>query len=551
MTTGSRHPEYRRLRAPREDGAAFVDPPFEQVGSLVEANRALRQAYRYDLQGRSLVEVSRQARQELLTEARRWTTQYRDVDLGPLDPSRPVFLAGHQPQLFHPGVWLKNFALGELARLHGAVGVNLVIDSDTLKTPKLRVPGGSVGRPHVTEIRLDESGPIVPYEERSIRNRQAFADFGRRAAEGIASLVGDPLVGDFWPLVVKRMQASDNLGACLAQSRHQLEGRWGMNTLEIPQSRVCGMRAHGWFVAHLLAEAGRLRSIYNEVVEEFRRMYRIRSRAHPVPNLAREGEWLEAPFWVWTSDDPRRRRLFVRRGRGQIVLSDRRGLKIALPLAPDGDASRAVQRLGELGSEGVKIRCRALLTTLWARLVLGDLFVHGIGGAKYDQLTDAIIGRFFRLVPPRFLVVSATLHLPVARRRTTVGDLRAIEHDLRELTYHPECYINGAGGLAERHRPEADELIDAKKRWIRTPSTPPNARDRFEEIRRINEALQRYVAPLRARLEAERRQTARAVGAEAILAGREYGFCLFPERTLREFLATLLHKSVRIVSDNR
>jgi hypothetical protein len=551
MTTGSPHLAYRRLRAPREDRAVFIDPPLEEVAGLVEANRTLRQAYRYDLHGRCLGEVSRQARRELLAEARRWTAQYRDTDSGPFDPSRPIFLAGHQPQLFHPGVWLKNFALGGLAHLHGAVGVNLLIDSDTLKTPHLRVPGGSVGQPHVARIPMDDSGPIVPYEERPILNRQTFADFGRRAAEAIAPLVGDPLLRQYWPLAVERMQQSDNLGACLAQSRHQLEGRWGLNTLEIPQSRVCGMGAHGWFVAHLLAEADRLRAIYNEVVEEFRRLHRIRSRAHPVPNLAREGEWLEAPFWVWTRDDPRRRRVFVRRGRAQIVLCDRRGLKIALPLAPDGDASRAVERLGELGREGVKIRCRALLTTLWARLVLGDLFVHGIGGAKYDQLTDALVGRFFRLVPPRFLVVSATLHLPVARRRATVGDLRTIEHGLRELTYHPECYINGAEGLAERHRPEADELIDAKNRWIRTPSTPPNARDRFQEIRRINEALQRYVAPLRARLEAERRQTARAVGAEAILAGREYGFCLFPERTLREFLATLLHKSGRIVSDNR
>ena len=31
------------------------------------------------------------------------------------DPHGLLFLAGHQPQMFHPGVWYKNFALGELA----------------------------------------------------------------------------------------------------------------------------------------------------------------------------------------------------------------------------------------------------------------------------------------------------------------------------------------------------------------------------------------------------------------------------------------------------
>ena len=37
----------------------------------------------------------------------------------PSDPQGLLFLAGHQPQMFHPGVWYKNFALGKLAAEHG------------------------------------------------------------------------------------------------------------------------------------------------------------------------------------------------------------------------------------------------------------------------------------------------------------------------------------------------------------------------------------------------------------------------------------------------
>ena len=104
MTTGSTRLEYRRLRAPQGDRTVFVDPPFEEAAGLVRANRTLRGEYCYDLQGRGLWEVSRESRHELLKKARQWTSQYRDVDLGPVDPSTPIFLAGHQPQLFHPGV---------------------------------------------------------------------------------------------------------------------------------------------------------------------------------------------------------------------------------------------------------------------------------------------------------------------------------------------------------------------------------------------------------------------------------------------------------------
>ena len=68
--------------------------------------------------------------------------------------TRLIYLAGHQPQMFHPGVWFKNFALGELARRHGATAVNLIVDNDMLSDASLRVPGGSVSEPHAVADRL-------------------------------------------------------------------------------------------------------------------------------------------------------------------------------------------------------------------------------------------------------------------------------------------------------------------------------------------------------------------------------------------------------------
>ena len=39
----------------------------------------------------------------------------------------------------------------------------------------------------------------------------------------------------------------------------------------------------------------------------------------------------------------------------------------------------------------------------FSRFMLGDLFIHGIGGAKYDELGDEIARRFFGIEPPGFL----------------------------------------------------------------------------------------------------------------------------------------------------
>ena len=158
-----RHLEYSRLRAPRADREMLADPPLDQVADVLAVNLSGRDRLaEYDVQGRTLAELSRAARRELIAEARRWTATYRDVEEGPADAGAPVFLAGHQPQLFHPGVWLKNFALGRLAERHGATAVNLLVDNDTVKSTTLRVPGGSVARPRWAEIPMDAATAVVP-----------------------------------------------------------------------------------------------------------------------------------------------------------------------------------------------------------------------------------------------------------------------------------------------------------------------------------------------------------------------------------------------------
>ena len=540
MSTCSTQIEYRRLRAPAEDRTALVDPPLDRVAAVVDENVRVRAAYDYDFQGRSLAELSGQARRELLSQARRWTAAYCDVGFSGAEQAGLIFLAGHQPEIFHPGVWFKNFALDALAHRHRAVAVSLVVDSDTVKEPALRVPGGSVKEPQIEVIPFDRAEPKVPYEVRRIIDRGMFADFGRRVAQRIAPLVPDPLIEAYWPLARARMQATENLGACLAQSRHQLEAGWGLRTLEIPQSRICESEPFCWFVAHLLARIARLREIYNEAVGSYRRIHQTRSATHPVPDLGVDGEWLEAPLWVFSAEDPQRRRLFARRRGHQVLISDRNSLEIGLPLTPEGDAGRAVQRLMELRRQGVRIRSRALITTLWARLALGDLFLHGIGGAKYDQVTDVLMERFFGLRAPGFMVLSATLHLPIERQRVRIDQSREIGQQLRRLVYHPERYVGAANGDRAASRRDPGELIAEKARWVRTPQTLQNARPRCRAIRRINRALQPWVEPRREQLLRQQAETARALRAEAILGRREYGFCLYPEKTFRGFLSGLL-----------
>src|SRR5205807_9175637 len=195
----------------------------------------------------------------------------------------------------------------------------------------------------------------------------------------------------------------------------------------LPFSRVCQAEPFARFAAHLLAHLPRLWEVYNDSLAEYRRNNHLRSASHPVPNLAAIDGWLEAPFWIWRRDDPRRRAVFAQQSGDELRLSDRAGFELRLPLSADGDAGAAAEMLHALHGRGIKLRTRALTTTLWARLALGDLFIHGLGGAKYDQLTDALIERFFGLTPPAFLTVSGTLYLPVERPEVSESDVRRLD----------------------------------------------------------------------------------------------------------------------------
>ena len=524
--------DFRRLRAPQGDGQTLVDPAWPTLPQVVAQNREQLANFQYDVHGKSLHELSVSARQSLAQFAVAYTSQYRGVPERWQDPETlagaPYILSGHQPEMFHPGVWYKNFVLGSLARQTGGVAIHLLIDSDMCRTASIRVPTGSVEQPRVEAVPYDLPGAEVPYEERTIRDIATLSTFAERASARLRPFVAEPMLASLWPLTMQRNARQTNLGLRLAQGRHAFEETWNNETLELPQSAVCQLPEFAWFVAHLLAHLPRFWAAHNDALALYRRAHRLRNRAQPVPDLAAAQEWLEAPFWIWTAEDPERRPLFARQTGSEIILSDRRNQTIRLPLTQDGNAGAAAEQIAALSSHGIKLRTRALSTTLFARLVLSDMFLHGIGGAKYDQVTDQIIRLFFGCEPPVFATVSATLRLPIEHDSQEAAGVGQWDQRLRELRYHPEEFVDVNGSHVNGEARGISEIIATKQQWLRTLKTPENARERHLAIGAANEALQPYVAPLRERIEREQKDVQQRRRAEAILNSREYSFCLYP-----------------------
>jgi len=546
---------YRKLRAPEADGAALIDPWFESIVPIAQRNREAL----FGLEGAEIADSAADGtpkykfldavRAEFLINAKSHTPgtcgpdrQSSHCPGGQLYPlQNHIVIAGHQPELFHPGVWFKNFLLSHIRTQFGPAVVNVLIDNDVVRRPAISVPVWNGKEPRLESIPFDAPDPLdseVPWEERPIRDWSIFESFGDRVAEAVASWPrsvrkqpGPPLIGRLWPHAIRFAREAQGiqqrLGAILAGARRLLEFESGVMNTEYPLSQVAITWSFRGIALLWLARMPLVQEQYNDALAAYRVVNRIRSASHPVPPLARDGDWYEAPYWMWTIHDPRRRRLFVRQRGTEVELTDRGDVRIRLNASENGSGC---EQWDEHERAGIKIRPRALVTTMYLRCYLSDLFIHGIGGAKYDELTDEIIRRFFGIEPPRYVTATATFRLPIERPNVSIKDVRAAARLVRDVRYRPETLVGhplvaGDAGL-ER---ELQALAAEKREYLRTHTPRRAPHEVFAGLDRLNASMADMLQPLERHLRAEHVRLVELLKRSRMLGSREFSFVLFPE----------------------
>ena len=266
-----------------------------------------------------------------------------------------------------------------------------------------------------------------------------------------------------------------------------------------------------------------------------------------MPDLSRQSDWIELPLWCGSEESWRRRGLFVRQSAGQLELTNQAGQEWRLTLV-SGDryalAEQVAEWLQDILRSGWRVRTRALMTTMFLRLWLGDLFVHGIGGAKYDEITDCIISSYFRLPPPRFQVATGTLWLPI-RDGATLPERSA--HDcrqqLRSWRENPErAGLSTADPQVATLLAEKEQLIQAFESRPRSGLSRKQRRERspiyaaqHARFQQIRQQLQQLAEE---KLTDSQRLLDETVLREdywQVMAHREYPFCCYPVKSLQAF----------------
>jgi hypothetical protein len=502
----------------------------------LDANRRRLSSWDHDFQGRRAGRLRSMARVEVLDRSRQFLRRFGLDDLDGLpDPGRdadaPLIVTGHQPELSHPGVWVKNFAAASIASRAGGLGLNLIVDNDIPKAVAARVPFRDGDRLKSRYVPFDEWAGEFPFEDLPVQDEALFSSFADRALGLLDGLIPGPLLAQDWPRAVQAAGETDRVGLRLAAMRRAREASWGARNAEIPLGSVCESEAFLWFASHLLAHLPRFREVHNLALDRYRATYHIRSKNHPVPALSGDRDWLEAPFWAWRRSHPRRHPLLARQvdpTRMELrILGEDRPL-IELPLGPDRDACCAVERLRELPAMGVRLRTRALTTTMFSRALLGDLFIHGIGGAKYDELGDEIFRGFFGIEPPSYLTLSLTLWPGLPDDPSTEGQLREVRARLRDLTFNPDRHL-------PEPVPEAARLpIQAKRSALSGPvETRKDRAARYFAIRGANAELAPFVSADRDELRRREARLRAGLARNALAQSREYAAVLHPADRLR------------------
>jgi hypothetical protein len=525
----------KHLVVPRENGSWLTSPSANRASQLVLANAAALANSEIELQGCSLTCLRTRTRYAVLNAARRYTSGWvSGLDNANLPPMTNWVVGGHQPALFHPGVWAKNFAVSRLASRNGSVSLNLIVDNDTLASPAIRVPSGILANPQAIDIPFDLPQSKQPWENIKVQDMDLFRSFPRRVREALQGWDLDPLLESFWPRVLDFYNSTPSLADAFSAARNQQEREWGATNLELPLSRLCQLPSFLWFTCHILAHLPRFREVYNSAVRNYRLANHIHSTSHPVPELAQSGDRFEAPFWVWRKGETRRSRLFAQqRGPLLILTKDDGELLAELPLTAESHAQPAVDRLQELEAQGISIRTRALTTTLFSRIFLADLFVHGIGGAKYDEITDQLISQFFHLPVPAYWVVTGTLHLPLGKQPATNADLARDKRHLWDLQWNPATALSG------RSEQPIRDLCREFQEQLRQPVPDlASRRVRHRALTEIKAAFSKWTSPEVPEAKAQIEQTNKQLTANRILQNRDYSSVLYPANLLQDFLNT-------------
>ncbi|MGN6369739.1 MAG: hypothetical protein ACTHN5_15885 [Phycisphaerae bacterium] len=491
----------------------LIEPPLAPLAASLRSPLRIQST----VFGRSLAELHAAARRHLLEQAAKWA----GITGVPAPEERtlqnPLVLTGHQVEFYHAGVWAKVLVADELARRTGAAAFDVLVDHDVIDELGFDVP-----------VQQGNAAADGAWKREAVQWAQADAV----AADGLtaptpgafekwdAELAKHPLAHTdslaFFLTALQTKHAELPYTQWLSRARSDFERAMGLQVHHLPTSLLCSGELWKLFVRAWAQHAADWVPLYNKHLGAYRKSQGIKNSQHPMPDLAMRPEEVELPFWTYVPGNPRER-LVVRPG------SD--------PFA-------------SLAQDAV-IRPRALALTMFLRLFFADLFIHGIGGALYDQITDGILHELVGAAPA-YGCVSAAWLLPLGQPLDNLDDIAALKWRRHHAAHNPQLAIDPFTALrtdvAEAVRDRRDliaQIAHSLQTHRRDPAAIQQRRDWFRKLHALNQELHGKAPRVLANLDRQIADARRAAEQNKVLLWREYFFALHSMESLHKLIATI------------
>ncbi|GAB4292096.1 MAG: hypothetical protein Kow0067_18830 [Coriobacteriia bacterium] len=506
---------HTRREVPLGHGEVHVEPPVTEWPDAMEENARALGRSEARVGDASLAALRRTARREAIALALEYTSELGiEHAEAPLDARRLV-VTGHQPELYHPGVWVKTFLAERMRREADAVALDLVVDTDVFDTLTLRAP---CLHPHVRvcDIPLAHGDGRTTYGGAPAPDPQIVAEFVERCRTALGTLPAPSIARHFEVFaaaLAESVPVAGDLARALTAARRRYEEPARTRYLELGVASLAGGRAFRTLAAHIALDARRFRSVFNDALDAFRVRTGSRSSAQPFPDLGAEAGRVELPFWVVRSGV--REAAYIQ---GRTLLAGEEAL-VELPETV-GAAASALDSVGLVP--------RAVTLTMFARLCIADLFIHGIGGGRYDRVTDDVIRSYFGVEPPSYAVASMTLYLPIGAHVVSDDEIAEVEQRLHRLEHNPDQLLERSEFDDDVEASEARELAARKATLVEQISRAGADKKRLgSEIREVNARLTQLLEPLVRETRDELVTLREQREASGVLTDRTYPYCLW------------------------
>jgi hypothetical protein len=381
---------------PEQKNCTFTRPGFNNWQALLRRN----------ISSLSKIDKRYISRSELINLATEYTSH-----IGFSEPSlktdTKIIVTGHQPIWHHCGIFAKNLVTDRFARQVDGIAVQLVLDNDICNSSMF------VPKYEGNNLLAYETNPLegrhkeIPAEFRHVPSKVQLIRF----INSILTNSKDSLCSDIWyrelNCIIQNTQLCRNVADLVTQMMSRLYRVLGLKLLYLPVSLMSQSDSFYYFVCSVISEPFGFASAYNQAIsskiksEKLKPSQTIRTlETDYLKNIA------ELPFWI-ISQKGKRSSLYVNPRNNILYIGSADKIIDTIDLSGD----KKLQLLEILRKNQLVIRPKAVTLTLFARLYLADLFVHGTGAGNYEYITDHLIQSYYKIPDTDIGIATATMSL--------------------------------------------------------------------------------------------------------------------------------------------